>query len=95
MDPGCTLLSSMIRAIWGDRPDGTGWTHGRCQSCPGSIDGASGRPRRARHGLGRLREGWRRHYNETRPHSSLGYLTSAEFKQLGSKTNPEKSIFQE
>jgi putative transposase len=26
-------------------------------------------------------EGWRRHYNEVRPHSSLGYLTPAEFKQ--------------
>jgi putative transposase len=40
-------------------------------------------------------EDWRRHYNETRPHSSLGYLTPAEFKQLSSKTNPEESIFQE
>jgi putative transposase len=25
-------------------------------------------------------EAWRRHYNEVRPHSSLGYLTPAEFK---------------
>ena len=25
-------------------------------------------------------ETWRRHYNEVRPHSSLGYLTPAEFK---------------
>ena len=24
-------------------------------------------------------ESWRRHYNEVRPHSSLGYLTPAEF----------------
>jgi len=24
-------------------------------------------------------EGWRRHYNQVRPHSSLGYLTPAEF----------------
>jgi putative transposase len=24
---------------------------------------------------------WRRHYNETRPHSSLGYLTPTEFKR--------------
>jgi Integrase core domain len=24
-------------------------------------------------------ETWRRHYNEVRPHSSLGYLTPAEF----------------
>ena len=31
-------------------------------------------------------EQWRRHYNEIRPHSSLGYLTPIEFKttQLGS-----------
>lgn len=40
-------------------------------------------------------EGWRRHYNETRPHSSLGYLTPAEFKRLSSKTNPEETVFQE
>jgi putative transposase len=26
-----------------------------------------------------LIEGWRRHFNEVRPHSSLGYLTPAEF----------------
>jgi hypothetical protein len=25
-------------------------------------------------------EAWRRHYNEVRPHSSLGYLTPAAFK---------------
>lgn len=25
-------------------------------------------------------EQWRRHYNEVRPHSSLGYLTPAAFK---------------
>jgi hypothetical protein len=25
-------------------------------------------------------EQWRRHYNEVRPHSSLGYLTPAVFK---------------
>jgi putative transposase len=24
-------------------------------------------------------EAWRRHYNEVRPHSSLGYLTPAAF----------------
>ena len=28
-------------------------------------------------------EQWRRHYNEVRPHSSLGYLTPAEFKASG------------
>lgn len=39
-------------------------------------------------------EDWRRHYNETRPHSSLGYLTPTEFKQLSAKTNPEEPIFQ-
>jgi len=25
-------------------------------------------------------EQWRQHYNEVRPHSSLGYLTPAEYK---------------
>ena len=28
-------------------------------------------------------EQWRRHYNDVRPHSSLGYLTPAEFKATG------------
>lgn len=28
-----------------------------------------------------LIEAWRNHYNEVRPHSSLQYLTPAEFKQ--------------
>jgi len=28
-------------------------------------------------------EQWRRHYNEVRPHSSLGYLTPMEFKASG------------
>ena len=38
-------------------------------------------------------EQYRRHYNEIRPHSSLGQLTPAEFKQqLISTTNPEKAI---
>lgn len=31
----------------------------------------------------RLIEAWRRHYNEERPHSSLGYLTPMEFAQRG------------
>jgi hypothetical protein len=28
-------------------------------------------------------EGWRRHYNDVRPHSSLVYLTPLEFKTSG------------
>ena len=28
-------------------------------------------------------EQWRRHYNDVRPHSSLGYLTPLEFKRRG------------
>ena len=31
-------------------------------------------------------ESWRRHYNEVRPHSSLGYLTPAEFAARQRKT---------
>jgi putative transposase len=37
-------------------------------------------------------EDFRRGYNEIRPHSSLGQLTPAEFKQQLSLTNPEKAI---
>ena len=38
-------------------------------------------------------EQFRRQYNEVRPHSSLGQLTPAEFKQqLSSTTNPETAI---
>ena len=33
-------------------------------------------------------ETWRRHYNEVRPHSSLGYLTPQQFKQ---KQSPKQS----
>lgn len=41
-----------------------------------------------------LIESWRRHYNETRPHSSLNYLTPLEFKrQHSSDINP--AVFQE
>jgi putative transposase len=33
-------------------------------------------------------ETWRRHYNEVRPHSSLGYLTPAEFVALEANAAP-------
>jgi len=32
-------------------------------------------------------EAWRRHYNEVRPHSSLGYLTPAAFAAKLTQTN--------
>lgn len=32
-------------------------------------------------------ESWRQHYNAVRPHSSLSYLTPAEFKSKSSSTN--------
>ena len=38
-------------------------------------------------------ENWRRHYNEVRPHSSLGQLTPAQFKQQLSTTTPERAVF--
>lgn len=41
-----------------------------------------------------LIEEFRREFNEVRPHSSLGQLTPAEFKQKLSTTNPEKAVFQ-
>jgi putative transposase len=39
-----------------------------------------------------LIEEFRREYNEVRPHSSLGQLTPAEFKQKLSTTNPERAV---
>jgi putative transposase len=40
-------------------------------------------------------EDWRRRYNESRPHSSLGYLTPVEFKRsLVVPTRPEVAISQ-
>ena len=39
-------------------------------------------------------EAWRRHYNEIRPHSSLGNLTPAEFKKAVLSTRPESAILQ-
>lgn len=38
-------------------------------------------------------ESWRRHYNEVRPHSSLGNLTPAQFKQQLSTTSPNRAVF--
>ncbi len=48
-------------------------------------------------------EQWRRHYNEVRPHSSLGYLTPAEFKATlvatttegGSAAPPPRPVHEE
>jgi putative transposase len=37
-------------------------------------------------------EEFRREFNEVRPHSSLGQLTPAEFKQKLLTTTPEKAI---
>ena len=39
-------------------------------------------------------EAWRRHYNEVRPHSSLGNLTPAEFKKVVLSTRSESAILQ-
>jgi putative transposase len=41
-----------------------------------------------------LIEGYRCHYNEVRPHSSLGQLTPVEFKQKLSQQDPAEAIFQ-
>jgi putative transposase len=40
-------------------------------------------------------EQWRRHYNEVRPHSSLGYRTPNEFVQQGCSTVKQGAIVQE
>jgi putative transposase len=36
-------------------------------------------------------EAWRRHYNEVRPHSSLGYLTPNEFAPRAAKSAPSNA----
>lgn len=38
-------------------------------------------------------EAWRRHYNEIRPHSSLGYRTPAEFRHHHSNNQPGATSF--
>ena len=40
-------------------------------------------------------EQWRRHYNEVRPHSSLGNQTPAAFSQSCSSTTKPEAVFQE
>lgn len=40
-------------------------------------------------------EQWRRHYNEIRPHSSLGNQTPAAFKKSCSSTTQPRAVFQE
>lgn len=40
-------------------------------------------------------ESWRRHYNEVRPHSSLGNLTPTAFRLLGGKTAEIEAVLQE
>ena len=37
-------------------------------------------------------ENWRQHYNEVRPHSSLGNLTPIQFKQQLSQPRPQGAI---
>ncbi len=39
-------------------------------------------------------DSWRRHYNEVRPHSSLGNLTPHEFKQRLSTQGPKEAMSQ-
>jgi len=40
-------------------------------------------------------ETWRQHYNEVRPHSSLGYLTPTEFraKHVATNDQPGAAVF--
>lgn len=40
-------------------------------------------------------ESWRHHYNDVRPHSSLGNLTPTAFRLLGGKTAATEAILQE
>ena len=38
-------------------------------------------------------DGWRKMYNEVRPHSSLGNLTPAEYARRSSTMSPEQAVF--
>lgn len=40
-------------------------------------------------------ESWRRHYNDVRPHSSLGNLTPTAFRLLGGKPAENEAVLQE
>lgn len=40
-------------------------------------------------------ESWRHHYNEIRPHSSLGNLTPSAFRSMGGKSAETEAILQE
>lgn len=40
-------------------------------------------------------ESWRRHYNDVRPHSSLGNLTPTAFRLLGGKAAETEAVLQE
>ncbi len=37
-------------------------------------------------------EAWRRHYNQERPHSSLGYLTPLEYRDQWEREQSEKPV---
>ena len=39
-------------------------------------------------------ESWRRHYNDVRPHSSLGNLTPTAFRLMGGETAETEAILQ-
>jgi putative transposase len=39
-------------------------------------------------------EGWRQHYNDVRPHSSLGYLTPNEFRKRSTHSSAGEAVLQ-
>jgi putative transposase len=61
---------------------GKPWQNGTDESFNGRFrdEGLNMEWFRTRRETAAIIESWRQHYNEVRPHSSLGYLTSIEFK---------------
>lgn len=83
------LAENGIKAIFIE--PGKPWQNGKCESFNGKLRDEL----LSREWFSSVKEaqvvieGWRRFYNSERPHSSLGYLTSLEFK---SKMENNKSL---
>ena len=79
---GAALIGEAGRATGSsDRPNGKPWQNGVGESFNGKFrdECLSLEWFRSRAEAKVVIEAWRRHYNEVRPHSSLGYLTPAAF----------------
>lgn len=86
------ILASGIATVLND--PGKPWQNGTDESFNGKFrdECLSIEWFRSRREAAALIEAWRNHYNEVRPHSSLQYLTPAEFK-LELRKEPQPAVF--